>query len=334
MVETLWYSLAEVSKATRIPRGRLDHACRVGRLPYRRSETGARLLPQSVVEKLKKQGLAAFPRPYDPVALAPSEEGAPKQADRPTAADRIGLLAEPSAEIVKAKERAEAAKLKVEQESAQLELLRIQQDQERARRATAAERRAEMERERAEREAEAEWRREEAEAQAEAQRQATAAQRERERRERHMRWLKEQLSRALSEAGFELLRYVPQEKRSQAEEGIAAALVRDMERLTADSPRSACERARQLASERVLAPFKAAKAIEEALEEIPRYMERLYEEGYVSSPTEDRQFLAKRLRPGIQAELQRQAEARAYRLSEEEARQLVRDAVDRNLRLA
>ena len=49
MAETLWYSLAEASKATRIPRGRLDHACRVGRLPYRRSETGLANLNRELV---------------------------------------------------------------------------------------------------------------------------------------------------------------------------------------------------------------------------------------------------------------------------------------------
>jgi hypothetical protein len=65
---TVWYTLGEAGKATGIPRTRLDHACRVDRLPYRRTEAGARLLSHDVVEKLRKDGLKSFPRPYDPVA--------------------------------------------------------------------------------------------------------------------------------------------------------------------------------------------------------------------------------------------------------------------------
>ena len=60
---TAWYTLGEAAKATHVPRTRLDHACRVGRLPYRRSEAGARLLSHDVIEKLRKDGLKAFPAP-------------------------------------------------------------------------------------------------------------------------------------------------------------------------------------------------------------------------------------------------------------------------------
>ena len=79
---TLWYTLGEAEKATGIPRTRLDHACRVGRLPYRRSETGARLLSHDVIEKLRKHGLKAFPRPYDPIA-SPNEQEVNHLARRP-----------------------------------------------------------------------------------------------------------------------------------------------------------------------------------------------------------------------------------------------------------
>src|SRR5260370_17950330 len=65
---SVWYTLGEAEKATGIPRTRLDHACRVSRLPYRRSEAGARLLSHEAVEKLRKDGLRGFPRPYDPIA--------------------------------------------------------------------------------------------------------------------------------------------------------------------------------------------------------------------------------------------------------------------------
>lgn len=47
----VWYTLGEAEKATGVPRTRLDHACRVARLTYRRSEAGARLLSHDVIEK-------------------------------------------------------------------------------------------------------------------------------------------------------------------------------------------------------------------------------------------------------------------------------------------
>jgi hypothetical protein len=74
---TVWYTLGEAEKATGIPRTRLDHACRVGRLPYRRTETGARLLSHEVVEKLRKDGLKSFPRPYDPIASSNERVASP-----------------------------------------------------------------------------------------------------------------------------------------------------------------------------------------------------------------------------------------------------------------
>ena len=77
---TLWYTLGEAAKATNVRRTRLDHACRVGRLQYRRSEDGARLLSHDVIEKLRKDGLKAFPRPYDPIASPKDQEVSPSGA--------------------------------------------------------------------------------------------------------------------------------------------------------------------------------------------------------------------------------------------------------------
>jgi hypothetical protein len=74
---SIWYTLGEAEKATGIPRTRLDHACRVGRLTYRRTETMARLLSQEVVEKLRKEGLKSFPRPYDPIASSNEQIASP-----------------------------------------------------------------------------------------------------------------------------------------------------------------------------------------------------------------------------------------------------------------
>lgn len=71
---TVWYTLGEAEKATGIQRTRLDHACRANRLPYRRSETGARLLSNDVIERLRKEGLKSFPRPYDPLGIATADD--------------------------------------------------------------------------------------------------------------------------------------------------------------------------------------------------------------------------------------------------------------------
>jgi hypothetical protein len=85
---TVWYTLGEAEKATGVQRTRLDHACRVNRVPFRRSETGARLLSHDVIEKLRKDGLKSFPRPYDPIASSNEQVATPSgisQAIGPTA---------------------------------------------------------------------------------------------------------------------------------------------------------------------------------------------------------------------------------------------------------
>lgn len=65
---------------TLVARPPLDHACRVGKVQYRRSETGARLLSHDVIEKLRIDGLKAFPRPYDPIAPPTEQLAAPHGA--------------------------------------------------------------------------------------------------------------------------------------------------------------------------------------------------------------------------------------------------------------
>jgi hypothetical protein len=124
----VWYTLGEAEKATGIPRTRLDHACRVGRLPYRRSETGARLLSHDVVEKLRKDGLKSFPRPYDPIASSIEHEASSSGATR-------GDSVTAQRERVEQK-RGEIEEMRV---SRDLRQLREQERQEKAeRRATAA----------------------------------------------------------------------------------------------------------------------------------------------------------------------------------------------------
>jgi len=133
--KTVWYTLGEAEKATHVPRTRLDHACRVGRLQYRRSETGARLLSHDVIEKLRKDGLKSFPRPYDPIAS--SNEEASSFGSTPGA----GLMAQ--------RERVEQKRSEIEEMRVNRDLrqLKYQEQQERAERraATGVERQAQAE---------------------------------------------------------------------------------------------------------------------------------------------------------------------------------------------
>lgn len=332
MAETLWYLLAEASKATRIPRGRLDHACRVGRLPYRRSETGARLLAQSTIDKLRKQGLAAFPRPYDPIAVAPPEEAA-KQPDRPGPAERIGLLAEPSPEIVKVKEQAEAARFRAEAAEAT-----AREQRERAKlsdfwRERQRARQAEIE---AEREVEAERRREEAAVRRELEHQR-AEQRRRE------EWAARELRLALDEctADFGFLGPVPTSKAQEAKQAIAENLVEEWtaRSIGPDSLSSACQRARSRAIDRALHLYRWAALRKKLFEnpwrsEIEDYLDGLHRDGYISLEYSDRRFLAGRIKPRVIAATENEFSKRSGRVTEEEARQVVHEAIDRELKLA
>jgi len=127
---TVWYTLGEAEKATNIPRTRLDHACRVGRLQYRRSETGARLLSNEVVEKLRKGGLSSFPRPYDPPGISSGD-------------DNQSAVAPTSSALQMRRERIEVLNLEGQEVRARRELRR-----QRAEQAEETERLAEQERER------------------------------------------------------------------------------------------------------------------------------------------------------------------------------------------
>ena len=124
---TIWYTLGEAEKATGVPRTRLDHACRVNRLPNRRSETGARLLSHEVVEKLRKVGLRGFPRPYDPIASPIEHEGGSSGAT-------------PGAGVLAQRERVDQKRGELEEMRVNRDLrqLRDQERQEKAERRTAA----------------------------------------------------------------------------------------------------------------------------------------------------------------------------------------------------
>src|SRR6266478_6247432 len=133
---TVWYTLGEAEKATGIRRTRLDHACRVGRLAYRRTETNARLLSHDVIAKLRKLGLKGFPRPYAPIASSVEHE-----ASLSGATSGAGLTAQ--RERVEQK-RGEIEEMRVNRDLRQLKDQERQEKVER-RAAAAAERQAQAE---------------------------------------------------------------------------------------------------------------------------------------------------------------------------------------------
>lgn len=242
---TVWYTLGEAAKATHVPRTRLDHACRVGRLQYRRSETGARLLSHDLIEKLRKDGLKAFPRPYDPIASPNVEEVSP------TGASGTALNAQ--------RDRVEQKRVEIEEVrvSRELRKLKEQEQQERAERraAAAAERQAE-----AEQRAQAKYQREQLRLE-EARKAEAFAQtaRESEARDRRRRWEADCLDRAL--------KLLPRDVPDSFELDVHQAVAELIPKLEADQPEQLTKRLIQAAINKALQPWHRKKEIENVIEQ-------------------------------------------------------------------
>jgi hypothetical protein len=243
---TVWYTLGEAEKATGIQRTRLDHACRVGRLPYRRSETGARLLSHDVVEKLRKEGLKSFPRPYDPIASSNEQVASPASVTH-----GIGTTAQ--------RER-------VEQKRGELEELRIDRDlrqqrekerQEKAERrvAAAAERQAQAE-ERAQAQRQIQQLRLEEAREAEAREQAES---ETEVRHRRQEWETSWLDYAL--------KLLPSDLPRNLELDVHQVVADLLPKLDAEQPEQLTKRLIQAAIDKALQPWHKRKQIEKIIEE-------------------------------------------------------------------
>jgi hypothetical protein len=293
------------------------------------------------LDKLRKGGLAAFPRPFadENVAQAVNIQNEGRGPAHLTTAEQMGLLAPPSDAMTKAKEAAESAKLraeaekaKAEQEKARLELARIQREQEAERTALVAQRQAEAEERRARHQADRERRRQEVGR----KRQEARA---REEYERRKKWLSEQCAMVLREADYDLYKFVRSwSQRDATKERIVAEVLREMDSLTPDSLESECQRARKAAVERVLAPYRREYVIEDVLSgffggEISKYLDKLHEQGWITLGDQEREFFKKRWEPYIRAELKGAWSCRGE-LSEEEARQVVRHAIDKKLGIA
>ncbi len=334
------YSLTEATRATGIPRGVLDHACRSGRLPFRQTEGGTRLLSGRVVAQLARdRDLRSFPKAYDPPPgpapnLGYEEEPPAHGSQSPSAAERLGLLGEPSQELKRAKEQAEAEKLQAEQEEAKLRQEQSRLERERLRREHQeeldAKRRAQDEELRAEDEAEAERLRLEAEAR-------RRAERERQRREETEAWIRSQFNEALDEASGDLFG-MPDSDQAQVKEEILLELGRELERLNPHSPFSACAAARRAAVTRVLAPFRYDKLIRKVFScwrnPIKERLDQLYQDGWLKPELDEshRQFLAQRWEPEVRERIRREYDRRGG-LTEAEAQEVIQRVIDEKLGL-
>jgi hypothetical protein len=243
---TFWYTLGEAEKAAGIRRTRLDHACRVGRLPYRRTETNARLLSHEVVEKLRKGGLKSFPRPYDPIASSNEQEANPSGVTQV-----VGLTAQ--------RERVEQKRgeLEVMRVNRDLRQLREQERQEKAERhaAAAAERQAQAE-ERAHAQRQSQQLRLEEARQTEAREQAEW---ETEARHRRQEWETFWLDYA-----FKILpRDLPHSLGLDVHQVVADLLPK----LDARQPEQLTKRLIQAASDKALQPWRRRKEIEKIIGE-------------------------------------------------------------------
>jgi hypothetical protein len=243
---TLWYTLGEAEKATGVPRTRLDHACRVGRLPYRRSETGARLLSHDVVEKLHKEGLRGFPRPYDPIASSIEHE-----ASSSGATSGAGVTAQ--RERVEQK-RGELEEMRVNRD---LRQLKDQERQEKAERraVAAAERQAQAE-QRAQAQRQSEQLRVEKARQTEAREQAA---REAEAYHRRRQWETSCLDYAL--------KLLPSNVPHSLELDVHQVVADLLPRLDAQQPEQLTKRLIQAAIDKALQPWHKRKEIEKIIEE-------------------------------------------------------------------
>jgi len=236
---TVWYTLGEAEKAAGVPRTRLDHACRVGRLQYRRSETGARLLSHDLVEKLRKQGLKAFPRPYDPIASSSEHEASPSAAT-------------PGAALTTQRERLEQKRGELEEMRVNRDLRRLKEQQ----REENAERRAATT---AERQARAEER---AEAKLEAARQTEAreqAEREAEANDRRRQWEIGWLDYALKQ--------LPRDVAHWAELDVSETVAALLPKLDNRQPEQLTKRLIQAAIEKGLQPWQKQKEVEKIIKE-------------------------------------------------------------------
>jgi hypothetical protein len=285
----VWYTLGEAEKAAGVPRTRLDHACRVNRLPYRRSETGARLLSHDVIERLRKDGLKSFPRPYDPIASSNDHE-----ASSSGATQVVGLTAQ--------RERVEQKRgeLEVMRVNRDLRQLRDQERQEKAERraAATAERQAQAE-ERAQAQRLRQQLRLEEARQAEARAQTA---RETEAHHRRQQWEASLLDYAMKS--------LPSDVPHSLELDVHQAVAELLPRLEAHQSEQLIQRLIQAAIDKALQPWHTRKEIEKIIEEVRNQLPALAR-SWSRTPSE---WEARAMRAAADAIAQLEDEARLAKI--------------------
>jgi hypothetical protein len=258
--ESTWFTLGEAEKATGIRRTRLDHACRVGRVEYRRSESGARLLSHDVVEKLRKLGLRGFPLPYDPITYSN---------------DQKGSSASPT--LTQQRERIEQRRGDLEEMRVNLEVQRFKEQEKREK----AERRAG---EAAERDARA---MEKEQAKLRRQQVRLEEARQEEARRQAAREAEAQVRRRNWEANWldYALKLLPSEVPQSLELDVHQAVADLLPRIDADQPHQLTQRLIQAVIEKALQPWHRRKEIEKIIEQASNQLP-VYARSWSSTPSE------------------------------------------------
>ena len=309
-----WLTLGEVARLTKIPRDSLRAACDVGRLPSHRSPKGYRLIPLSVVERLRKRGLKAFPLP-DSSSDATEDD----HSRRTVAAEKLGLLGQPSRELQRLKEDVEGTRMRLECERTGWELDRLKREREEERRRLAE----------AEREARERQEAEEQEIRLETARAAKAEQRR--------KWFDEQARLAADALGRLALREhldIAQQHGPLAQT-LGDYLREELRDFGPDSPWYEVETARKCAVSKTLEPWRERKrhrqVVDSALSSISPHLRELKDKGWISLSHEDVHLLAEQLEGPMRSILEREVPAR--KLGREQTKELLYDTIDRRLRI-
>lgn len=235
------------------------------------------------------------------------------------AAEKLGLLGQPSGELQRLKEELEGGKMRLEHERAAWDLERLRRHRQEEHRRIAEQEEQAQKRQQAEQER----------IRLETARAVEAQQRR--------KWFEQQAGLAAQE----LRRVVFREDLDVGDdpEALARALQNSLAEALRDSgPDSPCwdlDRARECAVSKTLEPSRQRKrhlqVVDSALSSIAPHLRELKEKGWISVPHEDVHLLAQQLEDPMRSILGREVQLR--NLAEQQAREVLYDAIDRRLRI-
>lgn len=320
--EQRYYTIGETSRLTGIPAQTLRRWADAGRIPHERSEKGYRHFAASVVEELRRHGLEAF-KPHD------WESQAQPHPVRSSPIERLGLLAEPSQELRDLKDELEKKKTRLDigQVDDQLDERNWHREEERRQRQLEEEARAEA--------AEAERKREELRAE-----QAVEEARERQRRAMWEKARDQWLNRQLSQAAGRLRRRafwldLDTSELDQALVDLNDMLTEALADFSHESAHHEVSKAQDEVTSELLRPFERRKGqnkiIEECRRDIEWYVREQRTKGWLEIQGSDIDFLARQLEKPVMALVEKAVRSKG--LSEAQAKEYLRDVIDRRLDL-